>query len=222
MTEMNQIGGAPRARAYWFFAIVRSMEAESKVAASYASLTKEKNPDQIVVRAIEISGRHGSALDLGAGALRETQLLLEAGFRVDAVDRDPTTAEIGLTLANPNLNVVDSDIADFPIRQGHYSLIAAINSLPFLSESEALSTIEHIKNGLAPGAVACFSLFGPRDEWASRADMCFFSLSEVSELFSDLECIECTEIERDRTTARGKMKHWHIITGIFKKAQIKK
>jgi trans-aconitate methyltransferase len=53
-------------------------------------LRRGRQPNTLVVRALEfVDQPSGHALDLGAGPLNDTRLLLQSGFAVDAVDRDP-------------------------------------------------------------------------------------------------------------------------------------
>ena len=47
--------------------------------------------------------------------------------------------------------------------------------------------------------------------------MVFLSKQEVLELLSDFEIIKFQEIENNKKTALGKMKHWHIFDVIAKK-----
>ena len=44
-----------------------------------------------------------------------------------------------------------------------------------------------------------------------------YSKEEIIKLFSDFEILEMQEIEKDKPTAEGQMKHWHTIEIIAKK-----
>src|SRR5258706_15675273 len=55
----------------------------------FYGFTKDSPPWQLLVRAAALAPRRGSALDLGAGAGRDTRYLLEQGFQVTAVDPHP-------------------------------------------------------------------------------------------------------------------------------------
>ena len=56
---------------------------------TFYSLTKDSPPWPSLVRVVSLLPQKGRALDLGAGAGRDTRYLLEQGFQVTAVDRDP-------------------------------------------------------------------------------------------------------------------------------------
>ena len=51
--------------------------------------TKDKTPSFLLVQALNHCVRRNDALDLGCGAGRDTRFLLQQGFRVTAVDRNP-------------------------------------------------------------------------------------------------------------------------------------
>lgn len=67
------------------------------------------------------------------------------------------------------------------------------------------------------------NFFGLNDEWNTKNDRrTFFSKEEVIKLFSGFEILEMQEIEKDKPTAEGQMKHWNTIETIAKKNIIKK
>lgn len=60
--------------------------------------------------------------------------------------------------------------------------------------------------------------FGTKDSWVEiKPKMVFLSKTEVLELFKDFDIIHFKEIEEDKKTALGVMKHWHIYNVIAKK-----
>ena len=62
------------------------------------------------------------------------------------------------------------------------------------------------------------TFFGTKDSWVEiKPKMVFLSKTEVLELFKDFDIIHFKEIEVDKKTALGVMKHWHIYDIIAKK-----
>ena len=62
------------------------------------------------------------------------------------------------------------------------------------------------------------NFFGINDEWNTKNDKrTFLSKKEVIELFREFEILEIKEIEKDKPTAEGKMKHWHTFEIIARK-----
>jgi len=62
------------------------------------------------------------------------------------------------------------------------------------------------------------NFFGVNDEWnTENTDKTFLTKEEVIELFNDFEILKIRDIEKNRPTAEGKMKHWHVIEIIAKK-----
>ena len=57
-----------------------------------------------------------------------------------------------------------------------------------------------------------------RDRWNTIDDKrTFHSKEEVIKLFKDFEILEIQEIEKNKPTAEGKMKHWNTIEVIARK-----
>lgn len=62
------------------------------------------------------------------------------------------------------------------------------------------------------------TFFGTKDSWVeTKPKVVFLSKTEVLELFKDFDIIRFKEIEVDKKTALGVMKHWHIYDIIAKK-----
>src|SRR5271165_3312113 len=95
----------------------------------FYNFTKDSPPWPLLVRAASLAPRNGQALDLGAGAGRDTRYLLGQGFQVTAVDADPRSVALLSALPPTNLRVVQSAFEDFPFAT--YDLISSQFALPF-------------------------------------------------------------------------------------------
>lgn len=184
---------------------------------TYAEMSKGYPPSKIVLDAIKFSTSKGRALDLGAGSLRNTPALLDAGFEVDAVDRDPLMQEAAAELGHPKLHTFLTTFLDFEYPVTAYDFILAKNTLPFESPSDFPALWKKILSALAPGGIFCGTFFGPNDTWSNRPHMNFLSRSEVEKYLAPLEKIAFTEIEEDREDIQGNMKHWHVFEAIARK-----
>jgi len=71
----------------------------------------------------------GRALDLGAGAGRDTRYLLQQGFHVTAVDNDPQAVAMLRSFPEEKLQVVQAAFEDVAFET--YDLINAQFALPF-------------------------------------------------------------------------------------------
>ena len=77
---------------------------------------------------------------------------------------------------------------------------------------------QEICNSINSNGFFVGNLFGVNDEWNTPEDKrTFLNKQQVIELFNDFEIIDFKEFEKDRATALGKMKHWHIFEIIAKK-----
>ena len=171
--------------------------------------TKDSPPWPLLVRAAALAPRNSRALDLGAGAGRDTRYLLEQGFEVTAVDAQPESVALLAALPQDRLRVVRSSFEDFAFAT--YDLISAQFALPFTPRGRFAEVFARLKAALAPSGVFAGQFFGVHDEWNTPdRDMTFFTREEAEALLIDLEVIELTEEDADGQTATGSTKHWHV------------
>ena len=179
----------------------------------FYGFTKDSPPWPLLTRAAALAPRGGQALDLGAGAGRDTRYLLEQGFQVTAVDAEPGAMALLATLPQDHLLVAQSTFEDFPFAFATYDLISAQFALPFMPKERFATVFVRLKAALVPGGVFAGQFFGVHDQWnvPERAHaMTFLTRAEAENLLSDLEVIELTEEDADGQIADGSPKHWHI------------
>jgi len=179
----------------------------------FYGFTKDSPPWPLLTRAAALAPRGGQALDLGAGAGRDTRYLLEQGFQVTAVDAEPGAMALLATLPQDHLLVAQSTFEDFPFAFATYDLISAQFALPFMPKERFATVFVRLKAALVPGGVFAGQFFGVHDQWnvPERAHaMTFLTRAEAENLLSDLEVIELTEEDADGHKADGTPKHWHI------------
>ncbi len=177
----------------------------------FYGFTKESPPWPLLIRAAALASNGGQALDLGAGAGRDTRYLLEQGFQVTAVDAEPHAVALLATLPPDHLQVVQSSFADFPFAFATYDLINAQFSLPFMPRDRFTTVFVRLKAALARGGVFAGQFFGVHDEYNNTERvMTFLTRAEAEDLLSDLEVIEFAEEDADGHKADGSPKHWHV------------
>jgi SAM-dependent methyltransferase len=175
----------------------------------FYGFTKDSPPWPLLIRAAALAPKGGRALDLGAGAGRDTRYLLEHGFQVTAVDAEPGAAALLATLPPDHLQVVQSSFEDFAFAT--YDLISAQFALPFMPRDRFATMFGRLKAALAPGGVFAGQFFGVHDEYNNTERvMTFLTRAEAEDLLSDLEVIELTEEDADGHKADGSPKHWHV------------
>lgn len=169
----------------------------------------------LCLQAIEAAGepRGRLAVDLGAGAGRESAALLAAGWRVLALDGAPG-AHLRIEASVPpahrdRLTVVEQSFAalDELPRAG---LVYAGYALPFQRPEVFARTWSVIRAALRPGsgAILAVNLFGPRDTWADDPELTTHSLEEARALLDGLQILALREQEREGVAVTGP-KHWH-------------
>ncbi len=171
--------------------------------------TRDSAPWPLLMRAAALAPRNGRALDLGAGAGRDTRYLLEQGFEVTAVDAQPESVALLAALPHDRLRVVRSSFEDFAFAT--YDLISAQFARPFTPRGRFAEVFARLKAALASSGVFAGQFFGVHDQWNTPdRDMTFFTREEAEALLIDLEVIELTEEHADGQTATGSTKHWHV------------
>lgn len=184
---------------------------------AFYGFTKDSPPWPLLQRAAALAPEPHRALDLGAGAGRDTRYLLEHGFEVTAVDAEPRAVEFLSALDQPRLRVVRSSFEDFPFAT--YDIVSAQFALPFMPPDRFYGVFTRLKAALAPGGIFAGQFFGIHDEFnGSRTTMTFLTRAEAESLLADLETLEFTEEDADGHKADGSPKHWHVFHILARKS----
>ena len=161
---------------------------------------------------MEIIGRGGDrrALDVGPGDLSNTRYLLDRGFAVDVVDRNPAVADRAAALDHPGLRPFSTDIRRFPIERKRYDIVVALSVMKALPVPAIVSILAAAQAGLADAGVLCCTFLGNRDSWARRGPPgTAFTRAECRLLVSGWTDVRLEEIEFDGRDRCGAEKHWH-------------
>ncbi len=178
---------------------------------TFYQYTKDSPPWPLLTRAAALLPHGGAALDLGAGAGRDTRYLLSHGFEVTAVDADPASVALLSALNHDRLRVVHSTFEELALTPRTYDLISAQFALPFVSPRHFPAVISGLCAALKPGGIFAGVFFGPNDEWnTSGRDLTFVTREETEGLLRGLELIELREEDADGHRADGSPKHWHV------------
>lgn len=195
---------------------------------AYFAVTVDRPPWPTIVAALELfepptKGRGGErfAVDLGCGAGRDTRALLRSGWRVLAIDREPT-AIAALLSATPardmkRLETRVLDLAEASIPQ--CDLVNASLSLPFLPPAAFDPTWLRMRSAVRFGGRLTAMLFGDRDEFASDPTMTCRSPSAVLDDLSGFEIERFEEREEDRNTALGEPHHYHLVDVVARRLE---
>jgi SAM-dependent methyltransferase len=176
---------------------------------AFIALTTGQPPWPRLIRAAGMFERPGEALDIGAGAGRDTAYLLENGWRVTALDSSPSAAEALQRLTHSNLRVVVAAAQDFATSD--YELVNAQYSLPFIPPDQFEATVGRLRDSVRPRGVMTATFFGMHDAWnVPERNLTFSNQADIERMFRGWDLIELTEDEEDGHTADGSPKHWHV------------
>jgi tellurite methyltransferase len=191
---VNPVGAEPGDEARW---------------KKFMAATRGQPPWPSLVRAADMFESPGDALDVGAGAGRDTAYLLSRGWRVTAVDSSPSSAEALQRFSHQNLRIVSAAAQDFA--PSGYDLVNAQYSLPFIPAQHFEATVGRLRDSVRVGGVMAATLFGKNDEWnVPENSLTFSTRADLERMFSGLNLIELSEVEEDGHTADGSPKHWHV------------
>jgi SAM-dependent methyltransferase len=184
--------------------------------------TRDRPPWPLVTEAAALA-RGRRALDLGAGAGRDTRHLLEEGFEVTAVDASPQLEAILADLPHQDrLRVVVSRFEDFDFES--YDLVNAAFALPFTSPEAFDRVFEALCRSLRPAGIFCGQLFGTEDTWNQPGtqipDACltFHTRAQIDSLLAGMEVLRLDERLEEGETALGEKKRWHVFTILAREA----
>ncbi len=187
--------------------------------AKYNENKAEKPPNNMLIEAIEhVSGRE-AALDFGAGALVDSQFLLDQGFsQVIAIDADPDSERRASEIKNDALEFKRQTFEDTEVEAEYFDIINAQWVIPYVAHGAFASIVKNILNGLKDGGVISINFFGDKDDWNTDDTLKnFVTKEQVTEIFQDFEIIEFEEIEDDKGSVLGKLHHRHVFNIIARR-----
>jgi SAM-dependent methyltransferase len=170
----------------------------------------------------ELGRRH--ALDLGCGPGREVVVLLQRGFRVQAVDPyrsmiDATSRAV-MEHAPSRLGRLRLDCARIEelapaLPRAEFDLVHAGFVLPFVESASFADAFRSIAASMQEGGMFVGQFFGPDDEFVREAApgaMTSHTREEVDALLCEnaLVAMHREEVRRDGKIGRGRSKFWHV------------
>lgn len=163
---------------------------------------------------------NGHAIDLGCGSGIETTLLLKAGWKVLAIDKEPNAIArieaLKAELPGVDLTIMTSRFEELKSLPSS-ALIHAGLSLPFCEPTYFPILWGMIFPALVPGGVFVGHLFGDRHDWANHPAMSFQSKRAVETLCDGFEI----ELLRESEGEGGLVPHhWHRFDLILRKPAV--
>lgn len=187
----------------------------------YHSITDNKPPRKNIVNFVENYKITGNAIDLGCGSGNDTLYLIKNNWNVLAIDG--TDVE---NLIRNKLDDAKQERFNFQIQKFEdlclieCNLIVSNNALPFCNKKYFHKMWNEISRNILKDGFFVGNFFGLNDEWNTPGDSrTFLNRAEVLDLFENFEILEFREVEKDRPTALGKMKHWHIFEVVARKKE---
>lgn len=186
---------------------------------NYHNITENKPPRKNIVHFISNYNITGNAIDLGCGSGSDTIFLIKNNWNVLSIDSSDVEERIRSKLTYNEQEKLRFEVQKFEkLKLSKCDLLIANNSLPFCDKNYFQQMWAEICLNIKDNGYFVGNFFGINDEWNTKNDKrTFLSKEEVIKLFSGFEIIEMQEIEKDKPTAEGKMKHWHTFEIIAQK-----
>jgi SAM-dependent methyltransferase len=157
------------------------------------------------------------AYDMGCGAGDDTKYLLDNGFKVIAVDKEPSAIEFIKTTITENNNLTLQINSFEELSIAPCGLVFGRVSFPFCNPQYFNKFWNKLSLSLHKDGILCGTLFGDKDTWAQNKEMTFISHRDWAGLLKNFDILYFDEQEFDDITALGSKKHWHIYYFILKK-----
>ncbi len=201
--------------------------AERRDWVAYFDRMQGKPPRATLLNAIERFGEIEPtdaplALDLGCGDGRDTEALLDAGWRVwardgheDGIRRVRERSVCRLAIEQGRLDLGIAPFSEMNLPRAH--LVNASFSLPFCAPGEFGGLWQRIDAAITPGGRFCGQLFGDRDGWSTLEDRTHLTRAETLTLFDQYILERLEEEDRPSRQAGSAHKHWHVFHIIARK-----
>jgi SAM-dependent methyltransferase len=196
------------------------MNTESNQWPEYYRYVKGIGPSNTLLKALDLFDREGVekvfAVDIGCGEGRDTVELLKRGWRVLAVDREPTAIAALLSrVSSGQANLLETRIqCAEEVTWPPAMLVNASLSLPFCQPRAFAKLWQKIEESLLVGGRFSGHFFGNRDDRA----LTHHSRQEVCQLLSGLNVEVLRENEREQATILNGTCHAHVFSVIARKA----
>jgi len=188
----------------------------------YYSSTKNQPPRHLLTKALDLffKNKTGIALDLGAGAGRDTIYLLKQGWSVWAVDREETAIKTILRETPLNLQekltCYNTDFLDMEL-DFRFDLCSAQLSLMFLPPSQIQSVIDKIYTKVKVNGVFVASFLGYQDDLVKNKNIPGSDLEKLRQYFSKFQVIELEEEIKNSQNSLSAHNQSHFLKIIARK-----
>ena len=176
-------------------------------------MTLDIPPRWMLRKTLELyDGFTGYAVDLGCGSGIDTVALVNAGWKVYAVDSTPDGfANIIAKLPESkrgSVECVQVCFEDMAIPEA--DLVYSVFSVPFCKPEFFDAFWDKIVKAIRPGGRFSGNLFGLKDEWAYMPDATFISKERLQVLFGDFEIEHFREQYSEGPSVLTPTKLWHL------------
>lgn len=192
-----------------------SSDQDDKNWAAYYAKLKDRPPRHTAIFAARRFETPGFAVDLGCGAGRDALPLLAQGWRVLAIDKQPSAIfTLRATAPPPLTHLLETQNTAFETADWEQpNLIISSFALPLAPRHTFSALWNKIWTSLVPGGRFAGQLYGERDTWVQKDGpdgLIGFTRAECLDLLGGQKIELFEEEEHPGVTPRGRSKHWHI------------
>ncbi|HEY1041403.1 MAG TPA: class I SAM-dependent methyltransferase [Candidatus Paceibacterota bacterium] len=189
----------------------------------YYEKSKQLKPRWTLVQALEFVTNRDSALDIGAGSLKDAKYLLQENFNhVTALDVEPVAQKDADALPSDKFNYIITPVESYDFPKNEYDFVSAQSVLPFLTNEEVSQVLENIMQSLKPDGILNGQIFGENEYWEkfSHPVQSIYTKEEAENLITSLggEVILFREVDRQEPNVHGSLRRFHYFNFIIKKS----
>ena len=185
-------------------------------------MAERRGPSLLLARAMNLAGNQAvarQAIDLGCGAGKEAQQLMQSGWDVLAVDNEPEA--ITRTIANCSgalAGKLTTCLSDFECLHAlpRSSLVHAGLALPFCRPKSFKQLWDQVLHALEPGGIFVGHLFGTQHGWSTFTHLTFHSEQDIHRMCEGLVVTLLRETQAITQTSTGPV-NWHRFDLIVQK-----
>lgn len=159
------------------------------------------------------------AVDLGCGIGTEVFDLLQRGFEVHAVDKEPKSIELIKSNVSANSEKLHVHLSSLESWNAwpQVDFLFAYHSFPFCTPQSFDAVFTKSLMSVLTDGVFAASFFGPEDEWVKEKKVVGISADEIKTRLIGFEIIHFDEIKKVGPTALQGDKMWNVVEVIARR-----
>ncbi|MEN9649531.1 MAG: hypothetical protein RL094_498 [Candidatus Parcubacteria bacterium] len=150
----------------------------------YYEKARKFGPSPFLEMALKSVTNREKAIDIGAGSMVDTDLLIDAGFKeVVVLDNNPNVAELAKEERYKSVILDGRNVEQYDYQQNTFDIVYASKVLHFIKQEEYESVVASILSSIKPGGLFVGALVGDKSDMTRNISMTFMSFEQHKQFF---------------------------------------